>query len=65
MNGADFLLQDEGTIAVLFPLTTAAEAWIDEHLPADAIFWTSGVVIEHRFVAPIVAGIVDDGLEVR
>jgi|RhiMethySRZTD1v2_1073278.scaffolds.fasta_scaffold4685857_1 hypothetical protein len=36
-------------------LTPAATAWIDEHLPADAIFWTDGVVIEHRFVAPIVA----------
>lgn len=46
-------------------LTPAATAWIDEHLPADAIFWTDGVVIEHRFVAPIVAGILDDGLEVR
>lgn len=29
-------------------LTPAATAWIDEHLPADAIFWTDGVVIEHR-----------------
>ena len=65
MNATDFLLQDEGTIAVLFPLTTAAEAWVEEHLAADAIYWTSGVVIEHRFVAPIVAGILDDGLEVR
>jgi hypothetical protein len=65
VNGADFLLQDEGTIAVLFPLTTAAEGWVEEHLPAGAIFWTDGVVIEHRYVAPIVAGILDDGLEVR
>ena len=32
-------------------LTPAATAWIDEHLPADAIFWTDSVVIEHRFVA--------------
>jgi hypothetical protein len=65
VNDADFLLQNEGTIAVLFPLTTVGAAWIDEHLPADAIVWTGGVVIEHRFVGPIVLGIVDDGLEVR
>ena len=32
-------------------LTPAATAWIDEHLPADAIFWTDGLVIEPRFVA--------------
>lgn len=61
----DFLLQDEGTIAVLFPLTSAAESWISRHLPADAIFWTISVVIEHRFVVPIVAGILDDGPEVQ
>lgn len=61
----DFSLQDEGSISILFPLTPAAELWVAKHLPADAIFWTGGVVIEHRFVAPIVAGILDDGLEVR
>jgi hypothetical protein len=65
VNGADFLLQNEGTIAVLFPLTAAAVAWIDEYLPADTTFWTGGVVIEHRFVVPIIGGIVDAGLEVR
>ena len=32
-------------------LTPAATARIDARLPADAIFWTDGVVIEHRFVA--------------
>lgn len=46
-------------------LTPAARACIDEYLPADETFWTDGFVIEHRFVAPIVAGILHDGLEVR
>jgi hypothetical protein len=62
---SDFLLQDEGTIAVLFPLTPAAEDWVAENLPAAALTWGDGTVIEHRFVAPIVRGILDDGLEVR
>lgn len=65
MNGADFLLQDQGTMAVLFSLTDEAVAWVDEHLPPNPIYWTGGVVVEHRYVAPIVAGILDDGLEVR
>ena len=64
MKGADFLLQNEGTIALVFLLTTSAEVWIDEHLPATAIYWTGGVIIEHRLVAPILPCIVDDGLEV-
>jgi hypothetical protein len=61
----DFFLQDEGTLAVLFALTPAAEAWVADHLPVDVLTWCGGTVIEHRFVAPIVAGILDDGLEVR
>ena len=62
---SDFLLQDDGTIAVLFPLTPPAVSWVAENLPADALFWGSGTVIEHRFVASIVLGILNDGLEVR
>jgi hypothetical protein len=60
----DFELQDVGSIAILFPLTSAAHTWVADHLPNDAIYWTGGVVIEHRFVHDIVNGIVDDGLEV-
>lgn len=52
-------------MAVLFSLTDEAVAWVDEHLPPNPIYWTGGVVVEHRYVAPIVAGILDDGLEVR
>ena len=61
----DFLLRDEGTISVLFPLTPAAHRWVAENLPSDALTWCGGTVIEHRFVVPIVRGILNDGLAVR
>ena len=61
----DFLLQDEGTISVLFPLTPAAHRWVAENLPSDAFTWVDGTVIEHRFVAAIIAGILSDGLALR
>jgi hypothetical protein len=61
----DFSLHDEGSISILFPLTAGAVRWIADNLPPDAMTWCGGTVIEHRFVAPVVAGILDDGLEVR
>jgi hypothetical protein len=62
----DFRLQDEGTIAILYPETEAAVAWCDQHLPNDAQRWGgNGYVIEHRFVGDILFGIHNDGLEVR
>jgi hypothetical protein len=62
----DFLLQDEGTIAVLQPLTRAARDWVMEHISDDSmILDDGGVVIEHRFVRDIVRDIRDEGLEVE
>ncbi len=58
----DFLLNREGTISVLVALTPEAREWDDEHLPPDRMRFCGGVVIEHRFVDPIVAGIREDGL---
>jgi hypothetical protein len=61
----DFLLQDEGTIAILYPQNDAAEDWVFQNLPADAQRWGgNGIVIEHRYVGDIVFGIRNDGLVV-
>lgn len=60
----DFHLQDEGTIAILTPLTKEAEEWVDEHLPEDATRWGQGVVIEHRFVATILNALAVDGFSI-
>lgn len=61
----DFLLCDEGSIAILTPMTEAAEDWVAEHLPEDAMRFGPGVVIEHRYVADIVDGLVADGLSIK
>jgi hypothetical protein len=37
---------------------------VEDHLPAAAIYWGTGVVIEHRFVRDIVVGIVEAGLAI-
>lgn len=61
----DFIVNNHGTLFTLHPLTPAAQEWIEEHLPEDRMHWAGGVVIEHRFVQDIVAGIQADGLTVH
>jgi len=65
MSNPDFEVQDEGSICLLRPLTDAAKTWVGEHIPDDAQWFGNAVAVEHRFIEPIVVGIVADGLEVE
>ena len=62
---ADFIYQHEGTIGLLYPVTADARAWIEEHISSDAQWFGHALVIEWRYVDPIIEGITDNGLEVR
>ena len=59
----DFELQDEGSLYLLRPLTREAVEWLDEHIEQNRQMFGTAVVIEHRYVADIVRGIRDAGLE--
>lgn len=64
---SDFIVEGGGTVYLLRPLSDAGRAWVDEHIGQDNGFqpyWPT-VVVEHRYVADIVAGIQRDGLAVR
>jgi hypothetical protein len=61
-NGPDFTIRDEGSILLLTPHTEPARKWIDEHLPEDRLTFAGAVVVEHRYIRDIVAGILRDGL---
>lgn len=60
----DFTVSNEGSIFLLTPLTQAAKDWVEEHLPEDRQSFGGAVVIEHRYISDIVAGIQAYGLEV-
>lgn len=60
----DFVLANHGSVAVLTPMTDKARTWRDEHLPEDATSWGRGVVIEPRYLEPILDGISEEGLVV-
>ena len=60
---ADFSIQDEGSILILNLLSKAAQDWAEEYLPEDRMSWgKNGVVVEHRYIGPIVDGMIAEGL---
>lgn len=59
----DFAIHPLGSLAVLVPLTEAAETWCTEYLPDDCLRWGSnGYVIEHRYIGDILTGLDMEGL---
>ena len=61
----DFNLADFDTVALLTPVTHAAEEWVADHLPRDVIRWGGGIAIEARNVAHVVQRICESGLSVE
>jgi hypothetical protein len=68
VTSPDFKLENHGSLFLLRPLNSAAKEWMQDHLPVDdpeTQFWCGALVVEPRYVAPIVDGIVGDGLVLR
>lgn len=63
--GPDFTLQDEGTIVLLTPKSEEAQEFIDTHIDPDAQTFCDAVVIEPRYVQPIIAHIEEHGMVVE
>jgi hypothetical protein len=64
---ADFFLENHGSVLLLRPQTVSARIWVDDHIGREngyQPYWPS-VVIEHRYIADIIAGIQGDGLAVQ
>lgn len=61
----DFAFAHHGSLTILTPLHEAAQTWVDEYLPADAMTWAGGVVIEPRYAPAILTAIVADGYEIE
>ena len=61
----DFELSGHGTLYLFRPITRAAHHWVAEHVPVDAMWFGSAVVVEPRDIGPIIGGAIGDGLVVR
>lgn len=66
MSAPDFLVANHGSVLILRALTDIARAWVNGHIPEDAMTWgRNGTVVEPRYIADIVEGIREAGLSVR
>lgn len=61
----DVRVANEGSIFMLYPLTTEARVWLTDHLAEDAQWFGGGVAVEHRYVQDVVRGMTADGLVVK
>lgn len=58
----DVLVQNEGTISILYGKTAAGRDWLAENLDPDAQRWGGGYVVAHRYVSAILVGALDADL---
>jgi hypothetical protein len=61
---SDFICENHGSIFLLRPVSPASFDWIESHLPSDRLTFGTAVVVEHRYIWAILAGLQDDGLVV-
>ncbi|HXA76982.1 MAG TPA: hypothetical protein VNV41_07590 [Candidatus Acidoferrales bacterium] len=61
----DLTVENHGSIFLLQGHTVSATEWINEHLPEDRQTFGGAVVVEPRYIGPIVRGAMADGLVVR
>jgi len=60
----DFRCENHGSIFLLYPVSQFAQIWIEGNLPSDVQWFGQAVVVEHRCIWAILAGLQDDGLVV-
>jgi len=57
----DVLVANEGAIFLFSPLNSAAREWILERVEADAQWFCSALVVEHRYALGLAQGLIDAG----
>ena len=66
MASPDVTLVFHGSIALITPLTEPATTWVRDNLEhEEALYWCGALVVEPRYLGPIVAGPADDGLVIQ
>lgn len=61
----DVLVANHGSIALVRPVTDAAERWLDDHVDPDAPTFGRAIVVEPRYLPDLIAGMTAAGLAVR
>jgi len=64
MIGADFRIQNHGSILLFAPQNTAAEYHLRENVNQEALWFGGALVVEHRYAAGLVAALQSEGFRV-
>ena len=62
-NPPDVVVHDHGSICLVEPLTDEARLWLNDHLHPGAAWWGPSVVVEPRYVMPLLQGMDRAGLK--
>lgn len=62
---ADATCANHGSIWIIDPVSPAAEAWMDEHIPEGATWLHGALAVEHRYGPDIIRAMRGDGLRVE
>jgi hypothetical protein len=60
----DIWILPQGTLALVRPLTQRASEWIRRHVQEDSQWFGPALVIEHHYLANLLKGMIEDGLDV-
>lgn len=64
MPKSDFHVADHGSLMLLYPISHLAEEWVEEHVGGEETqHWGEAVVVEPRYIGPIVEAMLAEGLE--
>jgi hypothetical protein len=60
---ADFRVENHGSLVLVFPITQDAKDWLDENVRGEQQWFGSGLAVEPRYIADLIAGMYEAGLE--
>jgi len=61
----DFWIHNHGSLCVVRPKSDEARAWIEDNVGEHTVWSGGGVVVEPRYLAPIIDGITESGMSWR
>lgn len=62
---ADVMVQCEGSIFLLTPISGEARSWLRDNVQPDAQWFGPALVVEHRYVEDLVEGLRCEGFNVE
>lgn len=58
----DVTVENHGSIYLVTPHSDQGREWIEGHVSEDALWYSSGLVVEPRYVEDLIGGMEGDGL---